>query len=489
MAGRSGRPGKLPRLMRSTVEPHEGTPSSEGSGDDEATPASGRFVRLQVEVEEAELEPAVEAAWREIAKEVRLPGFRPGKAPRRLLEQQFGSGYARSEALRSSLPEFYSRAVIEHDVDVIAPPDLDITAGEEAGDVTFSAVVEVRPEVVVGGYRGLRVEVPSPEVPDDEVTERVDRLRSQYGELTDVERDAVDGDYVKIDLAGSQDGEPVDGLSADDYLYLVGSGGIATEFDEHLTGASAGDVLEFDAEHPDPEQGPVHFRVLVKGVQERVLPELTDEWVADATEFETVGEFLDATRAELATAREEQTRLSVRARLGSELAKLVDEPVPEALVRSEMQHRLENIAYQLQGRGIGLEDYIRFTGSDPESFTAELKVAAEEAVRVDLALRAVVAAEGLEVGDDELDEELARMIVGSDLDLDEARRQLEDAGQLTAVRSEVSRRKALEWLVEHSEVVDPDGNPVAEELLRLPEDDHEGHDHDGHDHDHADRDH
>jgi trigger factor len=474
--------------MRSTVEPVEGTPSPEDSSDEEAA-ATGRFVRLQVEVDEAELEPAVEAAWREIAKEVRLPGFRPGKAPRRLLERQFGTGYARSEALRSALPEFYSRAVVEHDVDVIAPPELDITAGEESGDLAFSAVVEVRPEVVVGGYRGLRVEVPSPEVPDSEVDERIDRLRSQYGELADVERPAGEGDYTTIDLAGTQDGEPVDGLSADDYLYLVGSGGIATEFDEHLNGAKAGDILEFDAEHPDPEQPPVHFRVLVKGVKERVLPELTDEWVADATEFETVDELRDGTRAELASAREGQTRLSVRARLGTELARLVDDAVPEALVRSEMQHRLESLAYQLQGRGIGLEDYIRFTGSDPESFTAQLKEAAEEAVRVDLALRAVVLAEGLDATDEELDEEIARLIAGGDLDLDEARRQLQDAGQLTAVRSDVSKRKALEWLVEHSEVVDPDGNPVAEELLRLPEDDHDGHDHDGHDHDGHDHDH
>lgn len=485
--------------MRSSVEPSEGKESTaDGAEDraDEASPAGddssgtdarGRFVRLEVHVEEAELEPSIEAAWREIAKEVRLPGFRPGKAPRKLLEKQFGSGYARSEALRSALPEFYSKAVIEHDVDVIDAPDLDITAGEESGDVSFSAVVEVRPEITVGGYQGLRVEVPSPEVPDDEVDAQIDRLRGQYAELADVDRPAGDGDYVKIDLQGSQDGEAVDGLSADDYLYLVGSGMIAAELDEQLTGAKVGDILEFDADHPDPEQGRVQFRVLVKVVQERVLPELTDEWVAEATEFDTVDELRDDTRSELAQAREAQTRMSVRARLGSELARLVDEDVPDALVRGEMQNRIESIAYQLQGRGVGLEDYLRLTGSDPETFTAQIREAAEEAVRVDLALRAVVAAEGLEASDEEVDEEIAGLIANTDLDLEEARRQLQDGGQLTAVRSDVSRRKALEWLVEHSEVVDADGRAVPEELLRLPEEpephDH-GHDHEGHDHDH-----
>jgi trigger factor len=461
--------------VKATVEPVEGTPVMEPK------------VKVAVEIDETELEPAVEQAWREIAKEVRLPGFRPGKAPRSLLEKQFGAGYARSEALRQALPDFYSQAVIDHDVDVIAPPDLDITAGEESGDVAFEAVVDVRPTVTVAGYGGLRVEVPSPEVPDEEIDEQIDRLRSQYGELTEVDRPAADGDYTTVDIHGTRDGEEVDGLTADDYLYLVGSGMIASEFDEHLTGAKAGDVLQFDAEHPDPEQDAVEFRILVKDVKERVLPDLTDEWVAEATEFSTVEELREDTRSRLAEAREGQTRISVRARIGVELAKLVDDEVPEALVSAEMQNRLQNLAYQLQGRGIALDDYLQITGRDPESFTAELKEAADEAVRVDLALRAVAVAEGLEATDEQVDTEILRLIATADVDLDEARDQLRSGGQLSAVRSDLSNRNALEWLVDHSEVVDPDGNPIAEEYLQLPDEpephDHD-HDHDGHDHDH-----
>jgi trigger factor len=461
--------------VKATVEPVEGTPVMEPK------------VKVAVEIDETELEPAVEQAWREIAKEVRLPGFRPGKAPRSLLEKQFGAGYARSEALRQALPDFYSQAVIDHDVDVIAPPDLDITAGEESGDVAFEAVVDVRPTVTVAGYGGLRVEVPSPEVPDEEIDEQIDRLRSQYGELTEVDRPAADGDYTTVDIHGTRDGEEVDGLTADDYLYLVGSGMIASEFDEHLTGAKAGDVLQFDAEHPDPEQDAVEFRILVKDVKERVLPDLTDEWVAEATEFSTVEELREDTRSRLAEAREGQTRISVRARIGVELAKLVDDEVPEALVSAEMQNRLQNLAYQLQGRGIALDDYLQITGRDPESFTAELKEAADEAVRVDLALRAVAVAEGLEATDEQVDTEILQLIATADVDLDEARDQLRSGGQLSAVRSDLSNRNALEWLVDHSEVVDPDGNPIAEEYLQLPDEpephDHD-HDHDGHDHDH-----
>jgi trigger factor len=288
----------------------------------------------------------------------------------------------------------------------------------------------------------------------------------------------AEGDYVTIDLTGSQDGEVVDGLSADDYLYLVGSGMIASELDEHLVGAAVGAELSFDADHPDPEQGTVQFRVVVKGVKERVLPDLDDDWVAEATEFDTVEELRADTRSRLAEQREQQTRLAVRNNLGAELAKLVDDDVPEALVASEVQMRLQNMAYQLQGRGIGLDDYLRITGRDPEGFTAELKEAAEEAVRVDLALRAVAELEGIVATDDEVAHEVSHLIAGSDMTVEEAIEELRAGGQLSAVRSDIVKRNALEWLVERSEVVDPDGTPVPAELLALPD----------HDHDHADGD-
>jgi trigger factor len=449
-------------------------------------PAEGNKVKVAVEIDEAELEPAVDAAWREIAKEVRLPGFRPGKAPRKLLEKQFGSDYARSEALKNALPEFYSQAVIEHDVDVIAAPELDITTGEVEGPVTFEALVEVRPEVQVAGYDGLRVEVPRPEASDDEVTEQIDRLRGQYGELTETDRAAAEQDYVTVDIEGSSDGEPVEGLTADDYLYLVGSGMIAAEFDEHLTGAAAGDELQFEADHPDPEQGRVEFRVNVKNVKERVLPDLDDAWVADATEFETVAELVEETRRNLSESRTEQTRMAVRANLGKELAKLVDEEPPEAMVSGEMQARLQNLAYNLQGRGIRLEDYLQITGRDPESFTEELREAAVEAVKVDLALRAIAQSESLEVTDDEVEHEIIHLIGDADITVEDATEELRSGGQLSAIRSDIIKRKALEWLVTQSEVVDEDGNAVPAELLALPEHDHDHADHDGHDHDSED---
>ncbi|MGI9579098.1 MAG: trigger factor [Microthrixaceae bacterium] len=453
--------------MESTIEPLEGE-------------SPGKFVKLTVSVTEPELEPALDAAWKEIAKEVRLPGFRPGKAPRKLLEKQIEPGYARSEALRNALPEHYTHAVIEHEIDVIAPPELDITEGEESGDIIFEAKVEIRPVINVAGYGGLRVEVPSPEVDESEIEEQVDRLRGQYGEPADVDRPAGEGDYVTIDIAGTRDGEEVEGLQAEDYSYVMGSGAITPEFDENLRATSAGDTVSFTADHPDPEEDPVDFELTVKGVQEKVLPELTDEWVADATEFDTVQEFRADIRERLESSRKEGTSSAVRARISAELAKLVEEDAPESMVSADLQARMQSMTQQLAQSGIGMEDYLRIMGKDPESFTAELREAAIEGVKVDLAMRAVVAAEGLAASDEEVEDEVAEMIGGAGISVEKGMEQLRDAGQLPAVRSEIANRKALEWLVERSEVVDPDGNPIPEELLAAPE----PHDHD-HDHDHG----
>lgn len=458
--------------MKATLEPVPDTPDLEPK------------VKLTVQVDEVDLEPAIDAAWKDIAKEVRIPGFRPGRAPRSLLEKQFGPDYARSEALSRALPEFYSEAVITHDVDVIAQPELDITEGRESGDVTFVAVVGIRPTVLVAGYGSLRVEVPSPEVPDEEIVEQIDRLRAQYGELEAVERPARDGDYVTIDIHGTQDGEEVDGLTADDYLYAVGSGMIATEFDEHLTGAKAGDILEFSADHPDPDESVVDFRILVKDVKERVLPELTDDWVAEASELSTVDELREDTRSRLAEARERQTRSAVRSLVGTELAKLVDDEIPESLVSAEMQMRLQNMIMRLQQQGIGLDDYLRVTGQEPEEFTTSLREAAEEGVKVDLAIRAVVTAEGLDPADEDVDEVIVDMVGDADITLDAAREQLRSNGQLSAIRSDLAAERAVTWLVEHAEVVDPDGKPIDERFLQPVDDDHDHHDHDHHDHDH-----
>ena len=254
-------------------------------------PLDDNKVRLHVAVPAAEFERAIDAAFRKLAHEVKIDGFRPGKAPRRILEARLGTEVARDQALRDSLPEFYLEAVVAESIDVIAPPEIDITAGEEEGDVEFDAVVEVRPEVTVEGYDALQVEIPAP---DDH---RRDGRRAGRSAARALRRHrglrrrrSSTATTREIDIKGFVDDEAVEGLTATDYLYEVGSGMLVPKLDDELRGKKAGDILKFTDALPErfgERAGEeVAFQVLVKDAKKKVLPEVTDEWVAEVSEFD-----------------------------------------------------------------------------------------------------------------------------------------------------------------------------------------------------------
>lgn len=342
----------LASLMKSTVAPLE-----------------GNKVRLSVEVDETEFDKDIDAAFRKIAKEVRLPGFRPGKAPRRVLEARLGVGAAREQALRDGIPVYLTRAVKEHEVDIIATPEVNITGGEESGPVQFDATIEVRPTVTVAGYGGLRVEVPSVDVDPADIDGPIDAERRRHGSLVDVDRPAVKGDQVTLTLGATRDGEPVAGLNTEDWLYELGRGWVADTFDDELIGATAGDVLTFSATPSGTEEA-ADFTVTVTKVQELALPELTDEWVAENVgEYETVADWRKAV------------------------------------------------------------------------------------------------AESLEVDDDELEAEYARIALQVNMKASQVRKEYERQDAVASLKAELRNRKALDWLLHRVEIVDPDGKMVERSLL------------------------
>jgi trigger factor len=430
----------------------------------------GPKVKLSVEVDEEQFEEAIDAAFRKIGREVRIQGFRPGKVPRKVLESRIGSGYARAQALEDALPEYYAEAVRDNGVDVIASPEFELTGGEESGPVTFDAVVEVRPSISVTGYSDIEVEIPNPIPSDDEVQEQIDAQRLQSAELVDVERAAAEGDQVSIDIDGSVEGESLPGLNAEDFLYEVGSGGIVDEVDAQLTGTSAGDELSFSAPHPVQEDVEIDFEITVKVVKEQVLPELTDEWVEENTEHDTVEELRAQTSQRMRMMRSFQANSAVRENTATSLAELVTDPVPDSLVNGQMSDQLQQLAMSLQQQGMSIEQWMQMSGQDPESFTGELREASERSAKVDLALRAIGVAEALEVDDDDLDEELERLAGQYETTVDDIRHQLEHGDGLAPIRSELLKRKALEWLVEEVKLVDEDGTVIDRSDLELPVD-------------------
>lgn len=450
-------------------------------------PLEGNKVKLYVEVDEAEFDKDIDQAFRAIAREVRLPGFRNGKAPRRVLEARIGIGPAREQALRDAIPVYLGKAVREHDVDLVATPEVSITGGEESGLVEFEAECEVRPEITVAGYGGLRIELESPEPTDEEVAAAQTEQLRQGGTLVDAGRPAQLGDFLTLDLAVTRDGEEVAGLNTEDWSYELGNGWVADDFDGQLTGASAGDELRFTA-NPKGNDEPADFAVAVKAVQELDLPELTDEWVADNTgEFATVEEWTASLREQLAERKLSEVRQTVPGKLTEALVALVDAEPPASMVTAEMQRRLQTLVRQMQAQGIDLAQWLSATGQDPQEFMEGSRPQAEQAVQLDLALRAIAAAEAIEVSDEELELEYARTAMQLGQKARDVRRVYERNDAVPELIAEIRKSKAMDWLLHHVEMVDPTGAVIDRDLvLGHTHDEHEHeHEHDDHDHDHG----
>ena len=425
-------------------------------------------VKLSVEVDEETFDVAVDAAFKRIAKEVRMPGFRPGKAPRRLLEAQFGSAVGREEALREAMPEYYAQAVIEHDVDVVAPPEIEITGGQEDGPVQFDAVVEIRPSVSAAGYDGLRVEIPNPVASAEEIDEQIDNLRRNFAELSVVERAAADEDHVTIDIEATHGDEPVPGLTTTDYDYLLGSGAVVPEIDENLRGASAGDEVEFSADHPDPEEEePLQFSIAVKEVKEAVLPDLDDEFAKANSEFETVEDLRADMADRMNTMRIQQANMAVQQNTAEALAALVTDEIPESMIENEINARIQDLVQRLQQQGMDVGAYLDAVGQTAETLASEFREPAEQAVKVDLALRSVADLQGLVPDDDRIDEVIAEMAGPSGQDPDELKARLAEVGQISALRADLAKQAAMEWLTDNVELVDEDGEAIDREALEF----------------------
>lgn len=439
-----------------------------------AEPVDGNRVRLSIEVDAAEVDDAMNATVRRLGRQVRVPGFRPGKVPRQILEARLGGAAAlRQQAISDLLPDIYARAVADTEVDPIAAPEIDVHGADQPGPLTVDAVVEVRPTVSVAGYQGLQVTLPSLAVADEDVDRQVDRLREHDGELSAVSRPAVDGDFVTIDLHGTRPG--ADDLDVEDFVYQVGSGTALPGLDEQLRGTKPGDILSFEvpdaADGGDPEAeasagAALAARVLVKDVQERVLPEATDEWAAEASEFATLAELRQDLTERLRRIKAVQSRMLLRERALEALVALVSDEPPTSMVDAEVNERLHDLSHRLEQRKMTLSEFLAASGRDEASLLAELRAEAARAVLVDLALRALADAEDIEVSEEEMAEAVAEMATQVGVEPGDLQDRLDRAGRLPAVRSERRKAKALTWLEANVELVDEEGAPVSREELQ-----------------------
>jgi trigger factor len=433
-------------------------------------PLEGNKVRLLVTISEEEFEKSIDLAYSRFAQQMRIPGFRPGKAPRRIIEQSIPVSEARAQAIKDSLADYYVDAVGEHEIDVIAAPTIDITSGEESGDIVFTAEVEVRPEVRLTGYDELTVVLDIETATPERIEEQIDSMRQRFATLEDTEEALTIGGFARLDIAATIDGEAVPALSAQDFVYEVGSGILVDELDEAVRGSRPGEELSFSSTLTDrfgDREGQVAlFTGSVKAAQVKVLPELTDEWADENTESATV----DALRTDMALridlVAKMQAQMSLRDRVLEELVSIVPIEAPLPLVEREMERRLHDLAHRLEQQGMTIPMYLEAIGQSQEIFVAEVREGSTKAVLVDLGLRSIIAAEEFEASEEEFEAEIERILEQVKGSPKKARRQLEQQGVFEAVRFDIERGKALQFLVDNAKVVDAAGNTVD---LSMPE--------------------
>ena len=426
-------------------------------------------VKITVEVDESDVDEAIDAAFKKISKDVSLPGFRPGRVPRKVLEAKFGQEYARSEALNELIGQNYRNAVIAHEVDAIAQPEVNITEGEESGPLCFEAVVATRPSVSLEGYNELTITLPPLEATKEEIDSQIDNLREQAAEREEVDRPAIMADFVTMDLSGSQDGEPEESLTADDFTYEIGSGFIIDSIDQNLLGTKVGEIVEFEGDHPNEEGAVLSFRALIKKIEEKKLPELTDEFVAEMTEFETVDLLTEDTENRITESKRIQASNLLIEQIGSELAELVSEDPPETLVNDQVQQQLQEMAMRMAQQGMQFEQFLEATGQDIEALAENMKEPAARVVKIDLALRAVAAAQNILVEQSDIDKEISQMAEYYNQEETQLVEIFQENGQMLTLKADLMKQKAMKYLEENVEIVDPDGNPIEREAFLLPE--------------------
>jgi trigger factor len=419
-------------------------------------------VKLTIEVPVDEFEKDLDQTYRSIAREVKIPGFRPGKAPKPIIDAQVGRDVVLEEYVNATVPSYFRTAVSEEDLAPIGNPDVDVEQLELGKPFIFTATVEVRPrlDLTEPDYKGVKVERPSVEVTDDEIDAWVERLRRQFGELEPVERPILDEDFVTANITVTRDAEPIDQLGREDYLYQVGSAELGEALDAQLSGRKPGEILEFTDTLPErfgEELGggaEVSFRVLVKDVKSLKLPDADDDFARTASEFDTLAELRDDLREKIHEVKDRETQGVLRDRALQVLIDSIEVDIPESLIEDETTHRIHHAEERAGRYGMTLDQMLELQGWDRERLAEDSREHAIRAIKADLALEGVARAEQLEVTADEIGAEITSLAQAYGRDAKEMATQLDRSGQIVTLAGDIIRSKALDVLVEHAEITD-----------------------------------
>ena len=423
-------------------------------------------VKLRVEVPEEALKGAIDAVYKRWAREIKVPGFRKGKIPRQIIDTRVGADTIREEALRDALPDLYVEAMKAEDLEAIAPPDIEVVAFEPGSPLIFEATVDVRPDVTLPDLGAITVEAPPGDVTDEELNEQIDRLRDRFAELETVSREARRGDFVLIDLKGYRHDELVEGASAPDLLYEVGSGSGPRKLDEELEGNRPGAILKFTDTLPagagDLAGEDASFTVLLKEVKAKKLPSADDDFAKTAGDFETLEELREDLRDRLSELKKQLVQDEVRSLVLQELVRASELDPPARLVEDEFNHRLSHLSSDLEKAGVSFQQYAAHSDRTELELRNDIRTQAAMSVKAELLLEDVARRHQIQATDEELGREVAYIAARAERDPKEVAQQLASSGRLGAVVADIMRRKALDYVVDQATITGWEGEGVQE---------------------------
>ena len=413
--------------------------------------------KVVVEIDKAEFEQALNKAYAKCRKDIMLPGFRKGKAPRKMVESMYGATVFYEDAVNEIFPDIYTKAIVEQELKAVGSPSVSNMDTPDEGGVVLTIETELYPEVTLGQYKGLEVPKREVKVEESEVDAEVGRMAERNARIETVDRAAANGDTVVIDFEGFVDDKPFQGGKAEDYSLTLGSGSFIPGFEDALVGAVAGEERDVNVTFPEDYSAkelagkPAVFKCKVHEVKESIKPEPDDEFAKDVSEFDTLDALKDDIRTRFTKSRTEQNDRAFESAAVQMAAANMTCNIPACMIDEQVDHQIEQFAYQLQSQGMKMEDYVKMVGGDLSSLRASMRPMAEQTVRSDILLSEIAHAENLEVTDEEVEEELKKLAEQYQMELDKVKAAVDTA----AVKSDLMGRKAAKLITDSAVAVAP----------------------------------
>jgi len=411
---------------------------------------------LTITVDAAKFEAAIKEAYNKKKGSFQIPGFRKGKAPQNMIEKMYGAGVFYEEAANICMPDAYDEAATESGLEIVSRPEVEVTQIEKGKDFIFNATVALKPEVTLGEYKGIEVETTEVTVTDEDIDAEINKVREQNSRIVPVEDRAIeDGDIATIDFEGFVDGEAFEGGKGEDYALTIGSHSFIDTFEEQLIGKSIGDEVEVNVTFPEKYQvedlqgKPALFKVKVKGIKVKELPEVDEDFVQDISEFDTVDEYKEDVKKTILERKEKAAKTDKENKIIEKIIEGAKMEIPDAMVDEQSRMMVNEMAQNMQSQGLTIEQYMQFTGLTPELMAEQMKPQALKRIQSRLVLEAVADAEGFEISDEEVDEQIKKMAESYQMEFDKLKEYIGE-NETKQMKSDLAVQKAVDFIVENA---------------------------------------